>query len=215
MAENPRYRPGQIAQRLGVSPATLRRWSAQFAAYLSPDAGEAGQFDRGGYGHRRYSEDDAAILTLIKDLLTAGQSYAQVQEALEQRRQKAAETSIPPANALATLPTPAARFLSETVQAVADGQQLLLNSQQANRDLLNLVIQDNFNLKEENAQLRERMMRLEQELSENRRREEARRELLERRLDRLEEQTQRQAQGPVTRPAPQRRRGWLARLLGL
>jgi septal ring factor EnvC (AmiA/AmiB activator) len=95
-----------------------------------------------------------------------------------------------------------------------------MNSQQATRDLLNLAIQDNFNLKDENARLRERMMHLEQELSENRRRDEARREMLERRLERLEEMTYRPP-APATPPdsetkaVSRRRRGWLARLLGL
>jgi len=57
------------------------------------------------------------------------------------------------------------------------------------------------------------MMRLEQELSENRRRDEARREMLERRLQRLEDAAQ-QASLPAE-PTTRRRRGWLARLLGL
>jgi hypothetical protein len=61
-------------------------------------------------------------------------------------------------------------------------------------------------------------MRLEQELSENRRREEARREMLERRLERLEDIAYRidaPSEEESTEPAEKpRRRGWLARLFG-
>ncbi|MBC7243117.1 MAG: hypothetical protein H5T60_11815 [Anaerolineae bacterium] len=106
---------------------------------------------------------------------------------------------------------PALTLFTNAMHTIADGQQLLLNSQQASRELLNVVIQDNFLLKEENARLRERMMRLEQELSENRRRAEARIEMLERRLERLESAEKE----PQVQPVKRARRGWLAKLLGL
>jgi hypothetical protein len=106
---------------------------------------------------------------------------------------------------------PALTLFTNAMHTIADGQQLLLNSQQASRELLNVVIQDNFLLKEENARLRERMMRLEQELSENRRRAEARIEMLERRLERLESAEKE----PQVQPVKRTRRGWLAKLLGL
>lgn len=213
MASEQYLKPGEVAARLGVSASTLRRWSTAFAAHLSTQAGESTAADSGGHAHRRYSEADVAVLHNVKEALARGQSYEQATAQLEAATlQDAAET---PARSIALAPiaTPAVAFLSETLHTVADGQQLLLNSQQANRDLLNLALQDNFNLKEENAHLRERMMRLEQELSENRRRDEARREMLERRLERLEDAAQ-QANLPAE-PTTRRRSGWLARLLGL
>jgi hypothetical protein len=61
---------------------------------------------------------------------------------------------------------PAARFLRDTMQTVASTQQVILNSQQASRDMLGVMIQDNLNLKGENTNLRERMLELERELAE-------------------------------------------------
>jgi len=213
MASEQNLKPGEVAARLGVSASTLRRWSTAFAPHLSAQAGESTAADSGGHAHRRYTEADVAVLRSVKAALARGQSYEQAAADIETAApHKPAETPTG-SSALAPFSAPAVTFLSETLHSVADGQQLLLNSQQANRDLLNLALQDNFNLKEENAHLRERMMRLEQELSENRRRDEARREMLERRLQRLEDAAQ-QASLPAE-PTTRRRRGWLARRLGL
>jgi len=65
--------------------------------------------------------------------------------------------------------TPAARFLRDTIQGMADAQQIILNGQQASRDLMGVMIQDNLNLKGEAGSLRERMLELERELAEQRR----------------------------------------------
>ncbi len=81
-------------------------------------------------------------------------------------------------------------MLADTLHTVAEGQQLLLGSQQANREVLSVVLQDNFNLKEENAKLRDRMLELERDMAEIRRLEATRRETLEARLLRLEERLQ-------------------------
>ncbi len=62
--------------------------------------------------------------------------------------------------------SPAARFMRDTMQAVTGNQQIILNSQQASRDMLGVMIQDNLNLKSENTSLRERMLELERELAE-------------------------------------------------
>ncbi len=201
-------KPGEAAQQLDVSPSTLRRWSAHFARFLGDHAGEALTSEGGGFGHRRYTPADVAVLRMVRDLLAEGRSYEQVDAHLASIAPAEMVVARPPASVAVALPAP--QFLSETLQNVASGQQLLLNSQQANRDLLQVVLQDNFNLKDENTRLREQMMRLEQELSENRRREEAKREMLERRLERLEE-----AAYAPDEERPTRRRGWLARLLGL
>ena len=82
---------------------------------------------------------------------------------------------------------PAVAVLSDTLHTVADGQQLLLNSQQANRDLVSVAIQDNFNLKAENTKLRDRMLDLERSLSEVKRQEAARYEALDARLRAVED----------------------------
>jgi hypothetical protein len=102
--------------------------------------------------------------------------------------------------------------LSDTLHTVADGQQLLLGSQQANRELLTVVLQDNFNLKEENAKLRDRMLELERDMVEIRRHDDARRDSVEARLRRIEDQ----ARAPQPQPQPQQteRRGCLGQFFG-
>jgi len=216
MMDSQTRKPSEISNRLGVSPSTLRRWSAQFAEFLSDQAGDTDRPDSSGYTHRRYSDDDMAVLGMIKDLLANGQSYDQIRERLALLSQQ--DLMPVPVREEAPAQMQVVGFLSDAMHSVADGQQLLLNSQQANRDLLQVAVQDNFNLKEENARLRERMMRLEQELSENRRREEAKREMLERRLERLEDAAYRIENPPPVAtpqaPVPQQRRGWFARLFG-
>lgn len=48
---------------------------------------------------------------------------------------------------------------------IEENQKSLLNSQAANRELLGVIIQDNFNLKEENSRLRERILELERSIA--------------------------------------------------
>lgn len=115
---------------------------------------------------------------------------------------------------------------SAWLQTLADAQRAILNSQQANRDLIGVVIQDNFNLKAENHKLRDRMLTLERDLTELRRRDEARREAVEARLQAVEaavntllDQLQRlqvRLRPPNASPGkePTGHKGFWARLLG-
>jgi hypothetical protein len=92
----------------------------------------------------------------------------------------------------AALPlAPAMTFLADTLHNVADSQQAVLNSQAANRELLGVVLQDNFNLKEENTRLRERMLELERQVSQIRRDEETRRDSLRTELEARMQEMQR------------------------
>jgi DNA-binding transcriptional MerR regulator len=207
-------RPSEVAARLGVSVSTLRRWAQQFAVFLSSTAQPS---DGDEHRHRRYADEDLATLITVKGLLAEGYAYDQVRRRLQALR--VGDAPEREAYALVTseepLPTvaPAVTVLSDTLHTVADGQQLLLNSQQANRDLLSVAIQDNFNLKTENGKLRDRMLDLERSLSELRRQEAAHREPLEARLQAVEdtlaalvEQWQSYAEEP--------RRGFWSRLWG-
>lgn len=65
--------PGQIAQSLDVSTATLRRWSARYAYHLSPQT--PGK-------KRTYTVDDLAVLTRVRDLSATGTPLAQIDQAL-------------------------------------------------------------------------------------------------------------------------------------
>ena len=176
-------RPSEIATRLGVSVSTLRRWSQQFSAYLSDVAQSS---DDDSARHRRYTDEDLGTLITIKGLLTEGYTYSQARRRLQVTQVDPTPEAEPYALVSSDEPTrmmtPAVSVLSDTLHTVADGQQLLLNSQQVNRDLLSVTIQDNFNLKSENTKLRDRMLDLERSLSEVKRQEASAREALESRL---------------------------------
>lgn len=62
-------RPTEAARRLAVHPATLRRWSGWFSAYLSPSATTL---------PRSYTDDDIAVLTTIQEALNARLSVAEI-----------------------------------------------------------------------------------------------------------------------------------------
>lgn len=218
MTESYRRKPSEVARQLDVSLSTLRRWSTLFAQYLSKHAGDPDPAGGGGHTHRRYSDEDIAVLAIIQNLLANGQSYSQIEGRLALMSDSERGVTSYTEDQASILPAQVqtVSFLSNAIHSVVDGQQLLLNSQQANRDLMSMAVQDNFNLKEENARLRERMMRMEQELSENRRRDEARREMLDRRIERLEDMAYRldALESSPEEDSPQPKRGWLARLFG-
>ena len=65
--------PGQIAQTLDVSTATLRRWSARYVRHLSPHT--PGK-------KRSYTVDDLAVLTRVRDMSATGTPLAQIDQAL-------------------------------------------------------------------------------------------------------------------------------------
>src|SRR4051812_8011079 len=77
-------------------------------------------------------------------------------------------------------------IMTDTLRVMIENQQTVQNSLQVNRNLLGVIIQDNFNLKEENAKLRERMLKLEQEQSEMKKRDQDYRLTVEQRLMRAE-----------------------------
>ncbi|MGD8397560.1 MAG: MerR family transcriptional regulator [Anaerolineae bacterium] len=217
MAEQSYLLPHEVASELDVSPSTLRRWSNEFADHLSDSAGRPQPELGSKTAHRRYTEDDLATLETIKDLLADGLTYVQVARRLEARQPEilGPEGEPVPGRALSTgtpeaAYAPAASVLADTIHSVSEGQQLLLGSQQANRELLSVVLQDNFSLKEENAKLRNRMLELERDMTEIRRLDDARRQNLEVRLQRLEDHARRlAAQPPVTE-----RPGCLAQIFG-
>ena len=176
MSDTTHYRlPQEVAARLEVSPSTLRRWSDEFSEFLSPQADSSE-----GKQHRRYSDEDLATFMSIKGLMTDGLTYDQVRQRLVEQQGKGksdGQASLVAADAGLPI-APAMTFLADTLHNVAESQQAVLNSQATNRELLGVVLQDNFNLKEENVRLRERMLELERQISQIRRDEEARREAL-------------------------------------
>lgn len=217
-------RPSEVAEELGISGATLRRWSSRFSAFL--DLADGGQ-ESGS--HRRYSATDLGTLASIKRLLEQGWTYEQVADQLTHSDQQVGADSLDDRQAphmpaeddrsqaldpVAALPAeaggqllpietshPAARFLRDAFQNLTDTQQIILNSQQANRDLMGVMIQDNLNLKGDASSLRERILELERELAEQRRRQADYRERMETRVRVLEDAVARLMAGQV-QPAP-------------
>lgn len=184
-----------VAEELKVAPEQLRHWTREFGAQLSATAVGSGYF--------RYTADDLRRLQMVRDLLEQGKTTKEVTSHLapeSSAEQPAAQGA--PSQAVVIDPeesggTGASLVLREVLSGFAAGQEAILNSQQANRNLMGVVIQDNFSLKEENARLRERMMRLEQELNEIKRQQIEHRAQTEQRLRQIEQ-----------------KRDWLNRLMG-
>lgn len=199
----PLQTPQTVTQTLDISPATLRRWSDEFSDYLSAEANPVGK------GHRRYSAADVETLGSIKELMNQGLTYEQVWQQLSLREAMSGQKAMPseyrvdnskfdkfepgtdrfePDDERSLIASngnesPAIAFLTNTLTTLSDTQQSILNSQAANRELLGVLIQDNFNLKDENNRLRERVLEIERSLAQIRQDEEWRRETLRQELD--------------------------------
>jgi DNA-binding transcriptional MerR regulator len=200
--------PQAVTGTLDISPATLRRWADEFSDFLSLEASSAQ-----GKSHRRYTDEDVEILLIIKELLNSGLTYQQVhqqlsstfalpseqitvtsqnetddfeeefEETLEPVDEEETEESSRALVASNGSESPAIAFLTNTLTTLSDTQQSILNSQAANRELLGVLIQDNFNLKEENNRLRERILDIERSLAQSRQEDEWRRESMRQELD--------------------------------
>lgn len=76
------YRPKQVADQLGISPATLRLWSNNFSEVLSPSA-QSATTEKGTAAQRRYTDEDVRYFHRAKQLLDAGKKYEEVLETLK------------------------------------------------------------------------------------------------------------------------------------
>lgn len=170
----------EMAIELGISAQTLKNWTRDFGAFLSP----AGPLGENG---RRFSEDDVFVLRRIKDHLAAGLTFEETAEELRGDGY-GVESNGNGSNGALAVPNAQQGFgvLTDTLRVMIENQQTVQNSLQVNRNLLGVIIQDNFNLKEENAKLRERMQKLEQELAEMKKRDQDYRLTVEQRMMRLE-----------------------------
>lgn len=169
--------PQEIAARLDISPSTLRRWSDEFTDFLSSQANTSGK------SHRRYTEEDLSILSTVKTLMNDGLTYEQVRQRLLQRpaEPENLQTSVilsPDETTMAGL-----TYFSEAINELHQGQLSVLNSQAANRELMGVLIQDNFNLKEENSRLRTRILDVERQVSQLRRDEAAQQETMRQEIE--------------------------------
>ncbi len=182
-------RPTEVAKELGVSTSTLRRWSLHFSDYLSSEAGHpvTASLEGIGQGHRRYSNEDVGVLIELQGMLQEGKSFDEARVLLDINNGNgdASEEGDEPAlaatdseaedeSALVHQPeeedgVDVARMVAATLSSLSDSQQIILSSQQTERQLLGVLLQDNFNLKEENVRLRERMIDTERQVFEMKR----------------------------------------------
>lgn len=179
----PAYSLIEVAKHLQVSPDVLRSWNVRFAQVLNLDPAAE---------NPRYSSADVGVLLTIQKLIDQRLSDEQVIRQLMPRR---IEPERSPA-ALAALAVQrageeggisnAAQALTDVLSVIAGSQQSVLNSQSSMREMVTVVVQDNFNLKDENRKLRDRMLELERALAEYQRREETRKERMEARMRALE-----------------------------
>ena len=170
----------EAATELAVSPQTLKNWTKDFAAFLSASSPSAD-------GSRRFTDDDLVVLKQVKDHLAAGST---LEETVEELRNAgyADDLERDAQNSSLTVTSAQQGFsvLTDTLRTMIENQQTIQNSLQVNRNLLGVIIQDNFNLKEENSKLRDRMLKLEQELSEIKKRDSDYRLYLEQRITRMD-----------------------------
>lgn len=173
-----------VTELLDVAPGTLRRWIQRFGDYLADPSTES---------ERSFTSSDVETLSIVRGLLAEGNTYEQITHRLRVLHPAAGpaqeEAALAPAHhhaAGGAAPVHLPQRLNEAVGTVVDTQKAILNSQVALRELMGVVVQDNFNLKEENRKLRERMLDLERNLAEYQRREESRKERMESRMRALE-----------------------------
>lgn len=217
----------EAVRQLHTEPYLLRQWSRRFAPFLS-DGVES--------DYPRYTNGDIITLSIVQTLLIQGYSDSQVQQHLTSRQSNSAPppsfvvdpsadfrpVDVPPDNQSSdqspdnplALNKDAANALPEALHDVfgvlADNQRAVLSNQSTVREIVGVVVQDNFNLKEENRKLRDRMLELERTIAEYQRREELRKERLESRLRALETTTGglQQQMAQLIQVIRKKKRGW-------
>jgi DNA-binding transcriptional MerR regulator len=186
------YRPGQVAADLNISPVQLKKLTERFARLLSSEASDPNTLENGRKANRTYTDADIATLNAILELQEQGMS----DEALEQHMLNLPDEVETPLAIVSSReyddmfpPQAAAAAIGQALQQISDTQQALLNSQQSQRDLLSVVINDAMAIKDENDRLRKRLRTMEEELSRIKESEMNYRLSLEERLNRVERET--------------------------
>jgi DNA-binding transcriptional MerR regulator len=235
--EQASYPFSQAAVALQTEPHLLWRYSQRFALFLGSDvAGEHPHYSENDLETLRTvlrlqdeGRSDAQIAQQLAlrqaDAERAAREQAsaftaatsQKRNITEDRADDLAETidlAMDVNGAYAPIAMPDQETLPQALRdvfsALADGQQAVLNNQASMREIIGVVVQDNFNLKGENRKLRERMLDMERTLAEYQRREETRKERLEGRLRALEGTVGglQQQIAQIVQVLRKRRRGW-------
>jgi DNA-binding transcriptional MerR regulator len=209
--ESPFLTPQDVTKALDISPATLRRWADEFSDYLSPKAASGqGRSHRrysdedldtlrvvkelmnSGLTYDQARQRLAQFVMAAEQAMSVSSSAYTVEHSAdddgEQELDLAEDDDLELSENLALVAangneSAAVAFLTNTLTTLSDTQKSILNSQAANRELLGVLIQDNFNLKEENTRLRERILEIERSQAQSRQEEEWRREALRQEMD--------------------------------
>ena len=209
------YSLAEVAGHLQISPETLRQWNQRFTQFLGVEALAASP---------RYTSADIAVLLTVQKYLDQGVADEEVRNRLMPKR---IMPQSPTSTALASTEThelslggslgngnqPFPQVVADLLNTIAHSQQSVLTGQSTVREVVNVVVQDNFNLKDENRKLRDRILELERVFAEYQRREETRKERLEGRVRALEQtmvaiQQQTAQIVQAFRQRQQTRRGW-------
>ena len=183
--ENRLLPAAEVARQLHTEPYVLRQWTRKYARFLGDNTdGES----------PRFGSADVITLSIVQTLLTQGFTEEQIHQhlTLRQSAERAPEeehAQVHDLTAMRGRDQVLAQSLNDVFGALADNQRTILSNQTTVREIVGVVVQDNFNLKEENRKLRKRMLALERALAEYQRREELRKERLESRLRALETTT--------------------------
>jgi len=202
--------PQVVAKELDISPATLRRWSDEFTHHLSLGAGggkgrhrrytnsdiatltvvknllDSGltyeQVRQKLNGNITNQQEPEAAEAFLDDDASPVTRLEETEDFIDDEDDDGAEED-ERALVAHNEESPAITFLTNTLATLSDSQKSILNSQAANRELLGVLLQDNFNLKEENNRLRERILEVERNMAKDRQEEESRREALRQELE--------------------------------
>lgn len=189
------YRIGQVAAQLDISPSTLRRWSERFAEWLSEQVTNPQKLEDGRYAPITYDDNDLEVLQRIQELTQEAVSHEEIEAHLSksQKGEQDEDSTLALREQEASdlfMKRTAAAALGQALHQLSESQQVLLNSQHSQRDLLNVVINDAMSLKKENERLRQRLRKLEEEMTRLKESDWNHRLALEERLNELERNKQ-------------------------
>lgn len=111
MNTNYYYNSRQTAALFGVALETIRNWGSEFQDYLSPTA------NPGKGRHRKYNQEDLAVLALANELKDAGMTYAEIHAAL-QNGQRGTPPDLAPMDVQAIVVNEREKRLSIEVEAL-------------------------------------------------------------------------------------------------
>ena len=122
------YPPREVTAKLGISPATLRRWAVEFRELLSGDAAQS-LLPGGAPLHRSYSDQDLRLLARVKELRGQGLGYDAIRERLSVEAIDAAQS--PEAEQERPGPLVRAEDARLMLQALAERERVIEGLQQA------------------------------------------------------------------------------------